>query len=372
MKNITKLLSFVLSVPFVFSNINIINAETNTANTFDYFDIFIEYKNNNSILTFPDGTEIRELKYKPELDEIIELLESEKIDGAYFFINTENPYIAKFTRKTDYTNEKMEIIDCDTDIDYIFDKEKMEILSYTSGDLIQSLENNKSFYINTYNEMDNAYEKYRVTWESDSNTFSVLDAVTSVNYLGDINSDGKVDLTDLSELSLAIIGDKILTENQLKAADIDENGKADLPDLARLRQYLSKVITSLRGSNESSAQGNMFNIAISTLEWNKTTYRYNDTANSAAYTKKEYLGKVSEFNSNCTGHQNHHISPDDSVFTVKETNDVLFVAKADGTIVIMSSPEWSLEKYEPERLNPDYIAPDSSNDIPTGINGLCQ
>ena len=64
--------------------------------------------------------------------------------------------------------------------------------------------------------------------------------------LGDINADGKVDLTDLSELSLTIIGDKTLSESQIKAADIDENGKADLPDLARLRQYLSKVITSLR------------------------------------------------------------------------------------------------------------------------------
>jgi len=63
---------------------------------------------------------------------------------------------------------------------------------------------------------------------------------------GDINSDGKVDLTDLSELSLAIIGDRTLTEKQIEAADINENGEADLPDLARLKQYLSKVITSLR------------------------------------------------------------------------------------------------------------------------------
>jgi len=63
--------------------------------------------------------------------------------------------------------------------------------------------------------------------------------------LGDINADGNVDLTDLSELSLTIIGDKTLTERQIKVADINGNGEADLPDLARLRQYLSKVIDSL-------------------------------------------------------------------------------------------------------------------------------
>ena len=86
-----------------------------------------------------------------------------------------------------------------------------------------------------------------------STAVSFVSADTVTEYLiGDINTDGKVDLTDLTELSLAIIEDKTLTESQIKAADIDENGKADLPDLARLRQYLSKVIDSLRpGKTES-------------------------------------------------------------------------------------------------------------------------
>ncbi len=74
----------------------------------------------------------------------------------------------------------------------------------------------------------------------------IIEPDNEIPVLGDIDSDGKVDLTDLSELSLAIIGDKTLTESQIKAADIDENGEADLPDLARLKQYLSKVVTSLR------------------------------------------------------------------------------------------------------------------------------
>ena len=62
---------------------------------------------------------------------------------------------------------------------------------------------------------------------------------------GDINSDLKIDVTDLSELSLALIGDRKLSEIQQKLADVDKDGKVTLSDLARMRQYLSKVITSL-------------------------------------------------------------------------------------------------------------------------------
>ena len=62
---------------------------------------------------------------------------------------------------------------------------------------------------------------------------------------GDLNADGKTDLTDLSELSLALVGDKVLTESQQKAADVDGDGAVKLADLAKFRQYLSKVISSL-------------------------------------------------------------------------------------------------------------------------------
>lgn len=61
---------------------------------------------------------------------------------------------------------------------------------------------------------------------------------------GDVNCDFTIDVTDLSELSLALIGDRKLSEAQQKAADVDRDGKVTLSDLARMRQYLSKVITS--------------------------------------------------------------------------------------------------------------------------------
>ena len=62
---------------------------------------------------------------------------------------------------------------------------------------------------------------------------------------GDATGDGIVDISDITMLSLYLLGDNSLDENQQKAADIDDNDKVDLADLARLMQYISKKIESL-------------------------------------------------------------------------------------------------------------------------------
>jgi hypothetical protein len=62
---------------------------------------------------------------------------------------------------------------------------------------------------------------------------------------GDTDLNGIIDVTDITELSLALVGDKELTAAQRDAADIDGDGAVTLADLAKLRQYLSKKIYSL-------------------------------------------------------------------------------------------------------------------------------
>ena len=64
--------------------------------------------------------------------------------------------------------------------------------------------------------------------------------------LGDIDSSGFIDITDLTELSLSLLGDIEFTDGQKSVADIDGDGSVTLADLARLQQYLSKKINSLR------------------------------------------------------------------------------------------------------------------------------
>ncbi len=115
----------------------------------------------------------------------------------------------------------------------------------------------------------------------------------------------------------------------------------------------------------------MWCIVGSTIELNGFTYYDNDMANVSAYTRDRYLGKVGDFEGVYGGadvHSNYRIAPEDSVYAVKGTNDVLLVVKADsnspyGAIIVMSNSNWSLEKYEPERLDPNYVDPNASSQV---------
>ncbi|MGN0582797.1 MAG: dockerin type I domain-containing protein [Oscillospiraceae bacterium] len=58
---------------------------------------------------------------------------------------------------------------------------------------------------------------------------------------GDINCDGKADVTDLSVMCLAKIGDIVLDDGQISSCDVDGSGKFDMADLAHFKSYLSGV-----------------------------------------------------------------------------------------------------------------------------------
>ncbi len=62
---------------------------------------------------------------------------------------------------------------------------------------------------------------------------------------GDVNGDGKVDITDISVMSLALVDKKEFESDQKKRCDVDGDGEAGLTDLASIKQFVSKVILSL-------------------------------------------------------------------------------------------------------------------------------
>ena len=70
-------------------------------------------------------------------------------------------------------------------------------------------------------------------------------AIISEDTRGDINCDGKIDVTDLSALAIALVDREELKGQANKNADIDKDGEVTLADLARLRQYLSKKTDKL-------------------------------------------------------------------------------------------------------------------------------
>ena len=69
--------------------------------------------------------------------------------------------------------------------------------------------------------------------------------ITEIGDKGDLNIDTISDLTDLSILSLALIGDMDLTDEQKEQGDVDNDGSLTMADLAKLRQFLSRKIETL-------------------------------------------------------------------------------------------------------------------------------
>ena len=63
--------------------------------------------------------------------------------------------------------------------------------------------------------------------------------------LGDLNDDGKTDISDLMMLAQAVNGRTALTAEQSTAADVTGDGKADIADLMKLAQFVNGKIDTL-------------------------------------------------------------------------------------------------------------------------------
>ena len=87
--------------------------------------------------------------------------------------------------------------------------------------------------------------------EKNGYAFEVLDensettASPETRNPGDVDLNGKIDITDISVLSLALVDHEELSENSFRNADVNGDGNVKLDDLATIRQYLSKKIPSL-------------------------------------------------------------------------------------------------------------------------------
>ena len=104
-------------------------------------------------------------------------------------------------------------------------------------------------------------------------------------------------------------------------------------------------------------------IAGACIYRNSMEYYAEERVDESRYTIDRYLGKVSDFEGIYDDTEYRLISAEDSVYTVKETDDVLFAVKPDGSIVAMITGRWTPEKYAPETLDPDYVDPTTSTGV---------
>ena len=63
--------------------------------------------------------------------------------------------------------------------------------------------------------------------------------------LGDVDCDGKVDITDITTLAISLVDKKPVSGQSAINADVDNDGSVALTDLARIKQFVSKVIDKL-------------------------------------------------------------------------------------------------------------------------------
>ena len=67
-----------------------------------------------------------------------------------------------------------------------------------------------------------------------------INKACKVDSYGDLNADKKVDITDMTIMSLYILGDVKLEESTVKYADVNGDGNTNIADLAHLKQYVMK------------------------------------------------------------------------------------------------------------------------------------
>ena len=223
-------------------------------------------------------------------------------------------------------------------------------------------------------------EKYAVTYDGDASekkiTMETRIAVSdtdrpteqsSPKVSGASDSEVQPDTEDRTNSGADIPEEKNGTEEKTTASRVTTAAKSPA----------AKTTTSAAATAPVS---NMWCIVGSSIEYNGRTYYDNDMAWAPAYTCGSYIGKVGDLPGSYEGNDDggpgfHRISQYDSVYTVTGTSSVLLVVKENsqpyGSVIVMTNSDWSLEKFEPERLDPTYVAPGDEGSDPVVFNRAC-
>lgn len=73
---------------------------------------------------------------------------------------------------------------------------------------------------------------------SDHATFSISYTVKNNTLRGDVNGDGKVDVSDITKIAAHIKGKKLLAGDQKLRADVNDDGKVDVSDITKIAAHI--------------------------------------------------------------------------------------------------------------------------------------
>lgn len=139
--------------------------------------------------------------------------------------------------------------------------------------------------------------------------FSVSSADDTAKY-GDLNSDGAVDLTDMTCLSLHILGDMKLDDTVMTYADVTADDEVNLADLAHFKQYISKEENIVLGKTTPVQEKKLlksenilaenfetqnFHVKFDDVEeWTEVVDSYEDFTNNPFREKLSELAEIDE------------------------------------------------------------------------------
>ncbi|MBQ9982670.1 MAG: bacterial Ig-like domain-containing protein [Oscillospiraceae bacterium] len=90
------------------------------------------------------------------------------------------------------------------------------------------------------------------------------EAKTDVIY-GDVDNNGVIELTDLTYLSLYLIGDYDFTESQLNISDMNKDGKVNIADLPTLKSVF--IDSMIENNITDKSEDEVSDDKISSVEW---------------------------------------------------------------------------------------------------------
>ena len=189
---------------------------------------------------------------EPNSDELLSILKENNY-GAYIWIDSENPYVfyaylKKGNGDEEYIIEKETRTNIKPHVEYVIDETKHEIRHYETGDVIQKFTSftddtygiayNDTFIIGDYKT---GYGLLNYFSDGVNTRIEILETAKKFANInsGDIDYNNSIDITDLSQLSLCLLGEASLNPLQTEIADTTGDGTVNLSDLSRLKQFVS-------------------------------------------------------------------------------------------------------------------------------------